>query len=50
MSWYMQHITAKQNARAIAPQTAIAANNGIGAASLFASEPVGMTPSGTTSG
>jgi|GEM_PF-4814761 len=51
MSCCMQHITAKRNAWAIAPQTAIAVNNGMAAAFLYAPESfAGTAPKGTTEG
>ncbi|HEX2751967.1 MAG TPA: hypothetical protein VHP34_02455 [Alphaproteobacteria bacterium] len=60
MSCCMQHITAKRNAWAIAPQTAMAVNNGMtnavnngnGAAFLYAPESFAgvKTPKGTTIG
>ena len=48
----MQHITAKRNAWAIAPQTTLTVNNGMGAASLYAPESFAGTssPKGTTVG
>lgn len=53
MSCCMQHITAKRNAWATAPQTALAVtngkiitvNNGMGAAFLYAPESFAGTPS-----
>lgn len=48
----MQHITAKRNAWAIAPQTTLAVNNGVGTASLYAPESFAgvKTPKGITNG
>ena len=52
MSCCMQHITAKRNAWAIAPQTTITVNNGTGAAPLYAPESFAgiASPKGTTVG
>jgi len=52
MSCCMQHITAKRNAWAIAPQTALAVNNGMGTVSFYAPKSCCGTPSpqGTTKG
>ena len=52
MSCCMQHITAKRNAWAIAPQTAMAVNNGMSAAFLYTPESFAgvKTPKGTTNG
>lgn len=48
----MQHITAKRNAWAIAPQTTLAVNNDVGTASLYAPETFAASqgPKGTTEG
>lgn len=48
----MQHITAKRNAWAIAPQNTMTVNNGTGAASLYAPESFAGSPrsQGTTKG